>query len=182
MTSDGGVRFHVYLDGGTPEAPVHVVTASLLDAHMTPVAHWDTATLSSMPKTAFVNDYDYNKFGPGPFGIRAPLGAAATITLPPPASGSPQDAAYLQLTDVDGNPSPLPWSDRGGRWVSGSPLAISPFRGLGSRALWPNVLPIDLSDRSFEAKTSVGRIDCDRLNSSRGTKTEIIFVFTIKWR
>jgi thiosulfate dehydrogenase (quinone) len=78
------------------------VTASLLDAHMTPVAHWDTATLSNMPKTAFVNDYDYNKFGPGPFGIRAPLGAAATITLPPSASAAPQGAAYLQLTDVDG--------------------------------------------------------------------------------
>lgn len=102
LNSDGGVSFHVYLDAGTPEAPVHVVTASLLDAGRTPVAHWDTATLSSMPKTAFVNDYDYNKFGPGPFGIRAPLGAAATITLPPSSSGAPQGAAYLQLTDVDG--------------------------------------------------------------------------------
>ena len=102
LHSDGGVSFHVYLDAGTPEAQVHVVAASLLDAHMAPVAHWDTAALSAMPKTAFVNDYGYNKFGPGPFGIRAPMGAAATITLPPPASGAPQGAAYLQLTDVDG--------------------------------------------------------------------------------
>ena len=30
------------------------------------------------------------------------MGAAAPITLPPSASGSPQGAAYLQLTDVDG--------------------------------------------------------------------------------
>jgi thiosulfate dehydrogenase [quinone] large subunit len=102
LNSDGSVRFHVYLDGGTPEAPVHVVTASLLDPRMAPVARWDTATLSAMPKTAFANDYAYNKFGPGPFGIRAPMGAAATITLPPSASASPQSPAYLQLTDVDG--------------------------------------------------------------------------------
>ncbi len=102
LHSDGGVTFHVYLDAGTPEAPVHVVTASLLDAHMTPVADWDTATLSAMAKTAFANDYAYNKFGPGPFGLRAPMGAAATITLPPPASAAPQGAAFLRLTDVDG--------------------------------------------------------------------------------
>ena len=99
LNSDGSVSFHVYLDAGTPEAPVHVVTASLLDAGKEPVAHWDTATLSSMPKTAFVNDYDYNKFGPGPFGIRAPLGAAATITLPPSASGG---AAGRGLSAADG--------------------------------------------------------------------------------
>ena len=30
MTSDGGVSFHVYLDGGTPEAPAHVMKAVLL--------------------------------------------------------------------------------------------------------------------------------------------------------
>ena len=34
----------------------------------------------------FANDYAYNKFAPGPFGIRAPMGAAATVTLP--ASGA----------------------------------------------------------------------------------------------
>ncbi len=102
LNSDGGVRFHVYLDAGTPEAPVHVLAASLLDAHMQPVAHWDAAALSEIPKAAFVNDYPYNKFAPGPFGIRAPMGAAATITLPPPASAAPQGATYLRLTDVDG--------------------------------------------------------------------------------
>src|SRR6195256_3446531 len=38
---DGSVRFHVYLDGGTPEAPVHVVAADLLDRDKHSVAHWN---------------------------------------------------------------------------------------------------------------------------------------------
>ncbi len=102
LLPDGSVRFHVYLDAGTPEAPVHVVTAQLLDGSGKAVAHWDAAALSKLPKSAFDNDYAYNKFGPGPFGVRAPMGAAATITLPPPASGSSAGAASVQLTDVDG--------------------------------------------------------------------------------
>lgn len=99
---DGSIRFHVYLDGGTPEAPVHVVAADLLDAHNQPLVRYDAATLSALPKTAFANDYAYNKFAPGSFGIRAPMGAAAMVTLPPPASGATPQARFIRLTDVDG--------------------------------------------------------------------------------
>jgi thiosulfate dehydrogenase [quinone] large subunit len=101
---DGGVRFHAYLDAGTPEAPVHVVAADLLAADKQPIAHWDAAALSALPKTAFANDYAYNKFAPGPFGIRAPMGAAATVTLTPPHAtpGGTDGARFLRLTDVDG--------------------------------------------------------------------------------
>jgi thiosulfate dehydrogenase [quinone] large subunit len=99
---DGSVRFHVYLDAGTPESQAHVVQASLLDANKAPIAKWDTTTLSKTPKSAFANDYAYNKFAPGPFGLRAQMGAKATITLPAPMTGSETSAAYLQLTDVDG--------------------------------------------------------------------------------
>jgi uncharacterized membrane protein YphA (DoxX/SURF4 family) len=102
LLPDGSIRFHVYLDAGTPEAPVHVVAADLLDANNQPVAHYDAATLSALPKTAFANDYAYNKFAPGPFGIRAPMGAAATVTLPLPASGPALQARFIRLTDVDG--------------------------------------------------------------------------------
>jgi thiosulfate dehydrogenase (quinone) len=102
MLPDGSVRFHVYLDAGTPEAPVHVVAADLLDANDQPVAQYDAAALSALPKTAFANDYVYNKFAPGPFGIRAPMAAAATVTLPQPASGSAPLARLIRLTDVDG--------------------------------------------------------------------------------
>jgi uncharacterized membrane protein YphA (DoxX/SURF4 family) len=102
LLPDGSVRFHVYLDAGTPEAPVHVVAADLLDAINQPAAHYDAAALSALPKTAFENDYAYNKFAPGPFGIRAPMGAAATVTLPPPASATNTEAKFIRLTDVDG--------------------------------------------------------------------------------
>jgi uncharacterized membrane protein YphA (DoxX/SURF4 family) len=105
LLPDGSVRFHVYLDGGTPEAPVHVVAADLLDSNKHSVAHWNAALLSKLPKTAFANDYAYNKFGPGAFGMQAKMGAAATLTLPVPASVSETTtgATYMQLTDVDGN-------------------------------------------------------------------------------
>jgi thiosulfate dehydrogenase [quinone] large subunit len=102
LLPDGSVRFHVYLDGGTPEAPVHVVAADLLDAHGQDVARYDAGALSSLPKTAFANDYAYNKFTSGPFGIRAPMGAAATVTLPAPASAVIPQAKSIRLTDVDG--------------------------------------------------------------------------------
>jgi uncharacterized membrane protein YphA (DoxX/SURF4 family) len=102
LLPDGSVRFHLYLDAGTPEAPVHVVAADLLDAGNQPLARYDAAALSALPKTAFMNDYAYNKFAPGPFGIRAPMGAAATVTLPPPASGATPQARFIRLTDVDG--------------------------------------------------------------------------------
>jgi thiosulfate dehydrogenase (quinone) len=102
LLPDGSVRFHVYLDAGTPEAPVHVVGADLLNNEKHPVANWDAAQLSKLPRTDFANDYAYNRFEPGPFGIRAKMGAAATVTLPVPASGTIAGAKYIQLTDVDG--------------------------------------------------------------------------------
>lgn len=76
--------------------------SDLLDINNQPVARYDAAALSALPKTAFVNDYAYNKFVPGPFGIQAPVGAAATLTLPPPASGASAQARFIRLTDVDG--------------------------------------------------------------------------------
>lgn len=99
-----GVRFHIALDAGTPEAPVHVVKVALLDAHKNPVAQWDAAALAQMPKSAFDNDYAYNRFGPAPFGWRAAMGAASTVTLSAPASlAAPlASAKTLQVTDVDG--------------------------------------------------------------------------------
>jgi uncharacterized membrane protein YphA (DoxX/SURF4 family) len=102
LLPDGSVRVHVYLDGGTPEAQVHVVAIDLLNSDKQSVAHWDAAVLSKLPKTDFANDYAYNRFEPGPFGIRAKMGAAATVTLHPPASGENAGAMSLRMTDVDG--------------------------------------------------------------------------------
>ena len=103
LLPDGGVKVHAYLDAGTPEAPLHLVDAVILGADKAVIEHWDAKALSALPKTAFTNDYAYNKFGPGPYGIRAPMGAKATIMLPSTAGGVlPPDGASLRFTDVDG--------------------------------------------------------------------------------
>lgn len=117
ILADGSVRFHVALDAGTPEAPVHVVAAALLDANGKPVAQWDAEALSKMSKSAFNNDYAYNKFGPGPFGLRAAMGAASIITLPPVAVHTQAIACArkLQLTDVDGRAFSTALEDASGR-------------------------------------------------------------------
>ncbi len=103
LLADGGVRVHAYLDAGTPEAPLHLVAADLVGPDKAVLAHWDARALSAMPKSAFANDYAYNKFAPGPYGLRAPMGAAATITLPPAAGEtSASGPIALRMTDVDG--------------------------------------------------------------------------------
>jgi uncharacterized membrane protein YphA (DoxX/SURF4 family) len=102
LLTNGSVQFHVYLDAGTPAAKAHVVAADLLDSNNQPIGHYDAAALSALPKTAFANDYDYNKFAPGPFGIRAGMAAAATITLPSSGSDIAPKAKFIRLTDVDG--------------------------------------------------------------------------------
>jgi uncharacterized membrane protein YphA (DoxX/SURF4 family) len=104
LAADGSVRFHAYLDAGTPEAPSHIVDAALLAAGSGEViAHWDTKTLTSLPKTAIVNDFAYQQFKPGPFGIVAGVGAMATITLPPAPGAAPLTAPgyVLRLTSAN---------------------------------------------------------------------------------
>lgn len=102
LLPDGGVRFHIYLDGGTPEAPAHIMVATLFGADGKPVATWDTAALSKLPADAIRNDFAYNKFKSGPYGLVAGMGAMATVTLPPP-SPAPQagTATLLKVTDVN---------------------------------------------------------------------------------
>jgi hypothetical protein len=60
--------------------------------------------LSHLPTSAITNEFAYNRFAPGPFGLRAQMGAMATITPPAVASGadtaSLHSAATLQLRTV----------------------------------------------------------------------------------
>lgn len=102
LLSDGGVRFHIYLDGGTPEAPAHVMKAELLGADGKTLATWNTEALTKLPASAIDNDFAYNKFKAGPYGLVAAMGAMATLTLPAVAGGQPTGAATLRLTDVNG--------------------------------------------------------------------------------
>ena len=103
LLPDGGVRFHVYLDGGTPEAPAHVMQAELVGPGKQVLAQWDTKALTTLPKDAIRNDYAYNKFKAGPYGLVATMGAKATVTLPSITPGVHLSGpATLRLTDVNG--------------------------------------------------------------------------------
>src|SRR5258708_10672523 len=67
---------------------------------------WDGRALSHLPASAIANEFAYNRFVPGPFGLRAEMGATATITLPPASvadTGRLHSAATLQLRTVNGN-------------------------------------------------------------------------------
>src|ERR1700719_1265688 len=76
------VRFHAYLDGGTPASPSNVMTAVLKSNDGAVLEQWDSTALSHLPSSAISNEFAYNRFAPGPFGLRAEVGAMATITLP----------------------------------------------------------------------------------------------------
>lgn len=105
LLPNGGVRFHIYLDGGTAAVPAHIMRAELINDAGQPIETWNTRTLSRLPASLIHNDFAYNKFKAGPYGLVAQMGAMATVTLPPkvnmrmPMAGN----ITLRLTDVDGH-------------------------------------------------------------------------------
>ncbi len=105
LGADGAVRFTAYLDAGTPAEPANIIRAELIGAQGRVIEAWDGAVLAALPKTAFANDYAYNKFGPGYAGITARMGARATISLPPAHPGlSLADGTYaVVLHSVNGH-------------------------------------------------------------------------------
>lgn len=102
LYSDGQVSVHAYLNAGTPEAPEHIMDAWLEDANGKKLVHWNTAMLSSLPADSFKNDYAYNKFSSGHYGIQAIVGSAATIILPV-GDALPDESLNLVLMDVEGH-------------------------------------------------------------------------------
>jgi uncharacterized membrane protein YphA (DoxX/SURF4 family) len=106
LLSNGSVRFHAYLDGGTPAAPSNVMTAVLKSNDGAVLEQWDGTALSHLPTSTIANEFAYNRFAPGPFGLQVKMGAMATITLPATSgadTGSLHNAATLQLRTVNGN-------------------------------------------------------------------------------
>jgi uncharacterized membrane protein YphA (DoxX/SURF4 family) len=101
----GAVRFHAYLDGGTPAAPLNVMTAALKSHDGSVLELWDGTALSHLPASAISNEFAYNRFAPGPFGLRAQMGAKATITLPAISAAiiGIHGPAKLELRTVNGN-------------------------------------------------------------------------------
>ena len=104
LLPDGGVKFQIYLDGGTAAAPAHIMKAELTGGEGELLETWNTEALTQLPADFIHNDFAYNQFRTGPYGIVAEMGAMATITLPPqlnvhpPAGGN----TTLKLTDVNG--------------------------------------------------------------------------------
>ncbi len=108
LLPDGSVRFHAYLDGGTAEEASHIVLISLMQ-NGREVERWNMATLTKLPKTSFRNDFPYQQFKAGPFGIVSGMGAAATISLPAAsASGIAGGGFSLKLVTVNGRIFSLP--------------------------------------------------------------------------
>jgi thiosulfate dehydrogenase [quinone] large subunit len=105
VLSSGAVQFHAYLDGGTPAAAVNVMAAALIARDGSVLELWDGRALSRLPAAAISNEFAYNRFAPGPFGLRAQMGAMATITLPATSAAAViglDGAARLELRTVNG--------------------------------------------------------------------------------
>ena len=115
LDRDGQVRFTAYLDGGTAAVPANVVRADLFGPGGVPVEHWSGTALSALPPGNFLNEYAYNRFGPGYAGITAKMGARAIITLPPARADLHLSGGRYRLVlhSVDGHPFTLAL-DRGG--------------------------------------------------------------------
>lgn len=103
LLADGGVRFHIYLDGGTGDIPAHIMKAEIKDRTGRILETWNSETLSRMPADSIRNEFAYNKFEIGPYGIVARMGAKAIITLPPlqGTALTSRGAASLTVTNVD---------------------------------------------------------------------------------
>jgi uncharacterized membrane protein YphA (DoxX/SURF4 family) len=103
LTSDGGVRFAVYLDGGTPAVPAHIMKVEVVGPDGGALATWDWQALSALSPTAIANEFAYNRVKPATYGLEARVGARAVVTLPPPANAETIRAgAAVRITDVDG--------------------------------------------------------------------------------
>jgi uncharacterized membrane protein YphA (DoxX/SURF4 family) len=107
LQRNGDVIFHAYVDAGTPADPSNVLEAALIDASTEkPVEKWSGSALSSLPKSAFSNDFAYQQIHTGRFGITGPVGAQAIVRLPstmPSGETIGQGSYVLELVSVNGH-------------------------------------------------------------------------------
>lgn len=104
LNSDGSVQFHAYVNAGTPADPAHVLRAELIDSQTGQVIEtWDTPALAAIPASDFHNDFAYQQFKAGKFGIVGGVGAMATIRLSPTTPGITLNPGHyvLSLTSVN---------------------------------------------------------------------------------
>lgn len=83
LRPDGAVTFHAYVNAGTAAEPSNVVEVMLINNRSgSRVEMWVGSVLSSLPKSAFNNDFRYQQIHSGDFGLVGPVGAEATVRLP----------------------------------------------------------------------------------------------------
>ena len=70
-------------DGCAAAAPAHIMKAKLTGGENKPLETWNTQTRTRLSPNSIHNDFAYDKFKAGPYGIVAEMGAMATITLRP---------------------------------------------------------------------------------------------------
>jgi thiosulfate dehydrogenase [quinone] large subunit len=80
---DGSVRFHAYLNGGTPAAPSNIMAATLLNQDGSVLEQWDGTALSHLPPSAIARLFGYKSCASSSFGRRAEIGGRAGSTLVP---------------------------------------------------------------------------------------------------
>ncbi|MEL5847833.1 MAG: TQO small subunit DoxD [Candidatus Igneacidithiobacillus chanchocoensis] len=107
IAPDGSVTVHMYVNAGTASVPAHIISARLLNAHGKVVEVWSGKQLSHLPAINIHNDYDYQKISPDSvLGLKAGLGAAATVHLPVSDSsgfiGTGDGPYQLQVLDING--------------------------------------------------------------------------------
>ena len=111
LSSDGSVQFHAYVNAGTPATPSHVMRAVLMNRQTGAVIEtWGTSVLAAIPQSNVQNDFAYQKFKVGKFGIFGGVGAMATIHLPSMITGQtlPPGQYVLSLTSVNEHVWKLP--------------------------------------------------------------------------
>jgi thiosulfate dehydrogenase [quinone] large subunit len=98
----GGVTFSAYLDAGTTSVPSHIMRMVLATKNGKVVEAWDRVQMTPEFITIH-NRYDYNRITLGPYGLVAPIGAKAVISLRPVGSVAIQKGTYmLDVYSIDG--------------------------------------------------------------------------------
>lgn len=109
LDSQGNVSFRAYVNAGTPAEASNMVEASLVDAKGVVVERWNSAALAALPTSAIENDFAYQRFHTGQFGIIGPVGAVGTIHLPTNISSTLPAGSYtLKLVSVNEHVWALP--------------------------------------------------------------------------
>lgn len=83
LHTDGSVSFSLYVDGGSPAIPSHIMRIELQNAQREIIESWEGKNLNNLANDKIQNLYLYNRITTNQYGIVAPVSAKATITLNP---------------------------------------------------------------------------------------------------